>query len=111
MEGRATKSQGRGQGLAARLAASGTSALSDRSSGPSSPATPLDESSSVFSRLGPMPAPTSQASSDQVGCRQLLSETLSQTQNLLQDCYLTNIDSHPRAQASGFTTYIRYCML
>ena len=70
MEGRAARSQGRGQGLAARLAASSTSLESDRSSGPSSPTTPPGERlkgrSDVFSRLGPMPAPTSQASPDQV---------------------------------------------
>ncbi len=80
MEGRAAKAQGRGQGLAARLAASGSSVQSDRSSGPSSPATPPDERpsgrSSVFTRLGQVPAPTSQASSDQVGCRQLLGQQL-----------------------------------
>ena len=80
MEGRAVKSQGRGQALAARLAVSGNSLQSDSSSGPSSPATPSDEKrkgrSSVFTRLGPMPAPTSQASSDQVGCRHLLAQQL-----------------------------------
>ncbi len=80
MEGRAAKSQGRGQGLAARLGASGTSLQSDRGSGPSSPATPSDERpngrSSVFSRLGPMPAPTSQASSDQVGSQHPLGQQL-----------------------------------
>jgi hypothetical protein len=80
MEGRAAKSQGRGQGLAACLAASGTSLQSDSSSGPSSPATPPDERpkgrSDIFSRLGPMPAPTSWASSHQVGCRQLLGQQL-----------------------------------
>ncbi len=80
MEGRAATSQGRGQALAARLAASGTSLQSDRGSGPSSPATPSDERpkgrSSVFTRLGPMHALTSQASSDQVRCRQLLGQQL-----------------------------------
>ena len=40
MEGRAAKAQGSGQGPAARLAASGTLLQSDRSNGPSSPATP-----------------------------------------------------------------------
>ena len=73
MEVRAAKSQGRGQGLATRLAASGSSLQSDRGSGPSSPATPSDKTpkgrSSVFTRLGPMPGPSSQASSDQVGCQ------------------------------------------
>ena len=76
MEGRAAKSQGRGQGLAARLAVSGTSLHSNRSSRPSSPATPLNERpkgrSVVFTRLGPVLGPTSQASSDQVGSQQLL---------------------------------------
>ncbi len=80
VESRATKSQGRGQGFAARLAASGTSLKSDNSSGPSSPATPSDERpkgrSDVFTRLGPMPAPTSQAPSYQVGCQHLLGQQL-----------------------------------
>ncbi len=80
MEGRAAKSQGRGQGLAPRLAASGNSLQSDRGSGPSSPANPPDERpkgrSDVFSRLGPMLAPTSQASSDQVGSQHLLGQQL-----------------------------------
>jgi len=80
VEGRATKSQGRDQGFAARLGASGTSLQSDRGSGPSSPATPPDERpkarSDVFSRLGPMPAPTGQASSYQVGCPPLLGQQL-----------------------------------
>ncbi|KAA6420133.1 MAG: hypothetical protein FRX49_09982 [Trebouxia sp. A1-2] len=68
MEGRAAKAQGRSQGLAARLAASGSSVQSDRSSGPSSPATPPDEPkarSSVFTRLSQVPAPPSQASTHQ----------------------------------------------
>ncbi|KAA6425585.1 MAG: hypothetical protein FRX49_04482 [Trebouxia sp. A1-2] len=54
MEGRAGRAQGRGQGPAARLAGSGTSVQSHRSSGPSSPATPPDEPKarpSVFTRL------------------------------------------------------------
>ena len=75
MEGRAAKAQGRGQALAARLAASGTSLQSDRSSGPSSPATPSDEPRgrpSVLNRLSRVPATTSQASTHPVGCRQLL---------------------------------------
>jgi hypothetical protein len=75
MEGMAAKAQGRGQGLAARLAASGTSLQSDRSNGPSSPATPPDQPKgrpSVFTRLSHVPAPTSQASTDQVGSQQLL---------------------------------------
>ncbi len=79
MEGRAAKAQGRGQGRgqgpAARLAASGTSVQTDRSSGPSSPATPPDEPKgrrSVLTRLSQVPAPTSQASTDQVGSQQLL---------------------------------------
>ena len=80
MEGRAVKSQGRGQALAACLAVSGNSLQSDSSSGPSSPASPPDERpegrSDVFTRLGLMPAPTSHASSDQVGCRQLLAQQL-----------------------------------
>jgi len=73
--GHGSQSSGRGQGLAARLAASGTSAQSDRSSGPSSPATPPDEPKgrrSVFTRLSHGPAPTSQAFTDQVGSQQLL---------------------------------------
>ncbi|KAL0035919.1 hypothetical protein WJX77_007943 [Trebouxia sp. C0004] len=60
MEGRAAKAQGRSQGLAAHLAAPGTSVLSDRSNGPSSPAAPPDEPKgrpSVFTRLSHVPAP------------------------------------------------------
>ena len=73
MHGMTTKAQGRGlgrgQGLAARLAASGTS-VQYRSSGPSSPATPPDEPQgrrSALARLSRVPAPTSQASPHQVG--------------------------------------------
>ena len=75
MEGRAGRAQGRGQGPAARLAGSGTSVQSHRSSGPSSPATPPDEPKarpSVFTRLSQVPAPTSRASTDQVGNQQSL---------------------------------------
>ncbi len=43
MEGSAAKAQGRGQGPAARLAASGPLVRSDRSNGPSNLATPPDE--------------------------------------------------------------------
>ncbi|DBA77389.1 TPA: hypothetical protein ACH3X2_000904 [Trebouxia sp. C0005] len=66
-QGRAGQAQGRRQGLAARLPASGSSRQSYRSSGPSSSATPSDEPkarSSVFTRLSQAPVLISQASSD-----------------------------------------------
>ncbi len=75
MEGRAAQAQGRVQGPAARLAASGTSLQSDRSSGPSSPANPPDEPKGrrcAHTRLSRVPAPTNQASTYQVGSQQLL---------------------------------------
>ena len=62
-------------GFPAGLIASGTSVQSHRSSVPSSPATPPDEPKgrrSALARLSQVPAPTSQASTDQVGNQQLL---------------------------------------
>ncbi len=75
MESRAAQAQGRGQGPAARLAASGPLVQSDRSSGPSSPDTPPDEPKgrrSALTCLSQVPAPTNQASTYQVGSQQLL---------------------------------------
>ncbi len=95
MEGKAAQAQGRGQGLTARLAASSASVLSDKSSGPSSPATPPDERhkgrSDVFSRLGPMAAPTSQAFSDQVGSQHLLGQHLLGQQLLQNSIIVTEL--------------------
>ena len=62
-------------GFPARLAASGPLIQSDRSSGPSSPATPPDEPKSrrsALTCLSRVPAPTSQASAPQVGSQQML---------------------------------------
>ncbi len=71
MEGRAAQAQGRGQGPAARLTASGPLVQSDRSSGPSSPDEPKGRRSALTC-LSQVAAPINQASTYQVGSQQLL---------------------------------------